>query len=163
MPENDDITSLRRTGANGGWLSRRDRRDRGWDRPWEASPREKEREDVLSDFVGAERAPAVFASLRPGVMEAGKLVEVILGKVDFKSSELLSRIAANWENIVGKDNARQCRPAAIENGVLHIEVFSSAWLFVLNGQKILVSKRVAEFTSGKIGRVLFRQKGAFRR
>ena len=153
---------LRRTKASGGWLVREERRSKGWKRPWEPSHRELERENTLIDFVGEERASSVFASLRPGFKQAGKIAEALVGDYDLKAISLLDHLRANWQDIVGADNASQCRPVLLENDALKIEVFSSTWLYILNSQKILICRRVGEATSGAVKRVHFIQKGTFK-
>ena len=159
--QDKDNALLRRTRTGGGWLAREERRGKRW-RPWEPSIREREREETLVDFVGEERAPSVFASLRPGFKQAGKIAEALLGDCDLKSISLLEHLAANWQDIVGADNASQCRPVLVENDALKIEVFSSTWLYVLNSQRILICRRVGEVTSGAVKRVYFIQKGTFK-
>ena len=160
MAQGSDKTFLRRRKLHGGWLARNDRRSKGWNRPWLPSRREYEREDVLIEFLGEERASSVMASLRPPFQDAGQVASSILGKLDLKSNTILDEITQNWSYVVGADNARQCRPLEIKNDALSIEVFSSSWLFALNCNKSLIARRVFEITSGAVKRVFLVQQGA---
>ena len=160
MAQDNDKALLRRRKVQGTWLARVDRRSKGWSMPGLPSLREHEREQTLADFVGEERAPSVFASLRPAFKDAGKLASSIVGNLDLKSDALLKELARNWTCIMGADNARQCRPLSVENGALSIEVFSASWLFALNCNKPLITRHVFEITSGAVKRVFLVQQGA---
>ena len=163
MAQDNDKALLRRRKVQGTWLAREDRRSKGWSMPGLPSPREYEREQTLADFVGEERAPSVFASLRPAFQDAGKLASSIVGNLDLKSDALLKELERNWTCIMGADNASQCRPLSVENSALAIEVFSSAWLYVLNGMKNVFSRRIAEFSAGAVKRIYFVQQGTTRK
>ena len=162
MAQDNDMAQLRRSKVQRGWLTRNDRRGKGWSSPW-PSPREQERENTLVDFVGEERASSVFADLRPAFQNAGQLASSIVGKLDLEENAILDEISRNWTFIMGADNASQCRPLKVDNGALTIEVFSSSWLFVLNGHRPLISRRVTELTSGAVKRIHFVQQGTTRR
>ena len=163
MAQGSDKPFLRRRKAQGGWLARNDRRSKGWSRPWLPSRREYEREDVLVEFLGEERASSVMASLRPPFQDAGQLANSIFGKLDLKSNTILDEIVKNWTYIVGPDNAKECRPLGVEKEALSIEVFSSSWMFALNCNKPLITRRVFEITSGAVKRVYLVPQGTSRK
>ena len=165
MAQGSDKTFLRRRKLHGGWLARKDRRrkDWEWNRTWLPSRREYEREDVLIEFLGEERAPSVMASLRPPLQNAGQVASSLFGKLDLKSNTILDEIVKNWIYIVGPDNAKECRPQGVEKGALSIEVFSPSWMFALNCNKPLITRRVFEITSGAVKRVYLVPQGASRK
>ena len=163
MAQDNDKSLLRRRKMQETWLAREDRRRKGWSRPWLPSRREYEREETLIDFVGEERAPSVFASLRSAFHDAGQIASSFVENLDLKSKMLLDDLAKNWADLVGKDNAGQCRPLEFKDGTLSIEVFSSSWFFVLNGYKSLITKRISDFTGGEVARIYFVQQGTTRK
>lgn len=137
----------------GNWLTRNDNRHEGefYGIP---SRREREREDLLADFVGEERRAEVFAALRPPVKTVKSLVEAIIQEHPIEDLELLERVQGAWASIAGTDNARQSHPVSIQNTVLNVEVYNSAFMFILNAQlKVVINTRLLNYTNGKLKQV----------
>ncbi|MBQ7651074.1 MAG: DUF721 domain-containing protein [Victivallales bacterium] len=142
-----------RTGI-GGWLTRSDNRNEGefYGVP---SRREREREELLADFVGEERRAEVFASFRPPPKDIKNLLESILSEHPVEDIELLDGLKQNWASIVGGDNAKQCRPVSIDGKRLFVEVYMPAFMFVLRGQlKSVINKRLEAYTNGSLNTVI---------
>lgn len=70
------------------------------------------------------------------------ILENILEKQKPAEESLTSRIINNWENIVTKKGARFCRPVAIKNKVLVVNVSNSAWLHQLTLNKSLILENI---------------------
>ena len=65
---------------------------------------------------------------RRGKLESlGPLLEQVLGDLGDGDSARGLRIAQRWEEIVGSEIARHCRPTGVRGGVLEAEVDSSVW------------------------------------
>ncbi len=138
----------------GGWLTRNDNRNMGefYGMP---SHREREREEVLADFVGEERRAEVFASFRPAPKSIKDVLESFLSKQPVEEIELLDNLRRNWASIVGADNAKQCRPLSMEGKRLHVEVYMPAFMFVLRGQlKSVINGRLSAYTNGRLDTVV---------
>lgn len=150
--EDEKLKSLHLQGN--GWLSRKDNRQAGnfYGYP---SAREREREDVLADWVGEERRAEVFASFRPEAVSAGNVASSILSSVSVQQLNLLDGLKRDWESIVGPVNVRQCQPVSIKRNRLCIGVFASTWLYVLNSQAKLIQARVSAYSHGAISAVVF--------
>jgi len=147
----------------GHWLARDDNGDRQ-DMQRAPSGREMAREYALELWLGEERRADVFAALRPEPASMKTLVDSLMETVDVKDMKLLEQLAVAWPALVGQDNAKQCKPHAIEKNTLLIEVFFSTWMYILKTpqQKSVISRRISDFTSGKISSVSFVPSGAFR-
>jgi len=138
----------------GGWLTRSDNREAG-DFYGVPSRREREREELLADFVGEERRADVFASFRPPPKDVKTLLESILSEHPVEDIELLENLRRNWSSIVGADNAKQCRPLSIDGKRLFVEVYMPAFMFVLRGQlKGVINVRLDAYTNGKLDTVI---------
>ena len=138
----------------GGWLTRSDNKDAGefYGVP---SRQEREREELLADFVGEERRAEVFASFRPPPKAIKNLLESILSEHSVEDIELLEDLKLNWSSIVGADNAKQCRPLSIDGKRLFVEVYMPAFMFILRGQlKSIINGRLEAYTNGKLNTVV---------
>lgn len=165
MPEEKESSGCpaRRRLDDGQWLGRTDNAGvpRLNGRP---SPREQEREDALADWVGEERRAAVFAELRPKSASMETLVNSLLATVNPEEMQLLEELRSHWGELVGDVNARQCAPDTIEGSTLKVNVYNSAWLYILkSGQQAIITRRVSDFTSGRVNALVFKTAGAFRR
>ncbi len=144
----------RRASGVGGWLTRNDNRNAGefYGTP---SRREREREEVLADFVGEERRAEVFASFRPAPKSIKDVLESFLSECSVEDIELLENLRRNWPSIVGADNAKQCRPLSIDGRRLLVEVYLPAFMFVLRGQlKSIINGRLSAYTNGRLDTVM---------
>jgi predicted nucleic acid-binding Zn ribbon protein len=57
----------------------------------------------------------------------GSLVSGVLGDLGLGESARALRVAEGWEQAVGAEVARHCRPGILRDGVLEAVVDSSAW------------------------------------
>lgn len=57
----------------------------------------------------------------------GSLVPRVLGDLGLAGAARVLRLAECWEEAVGPEVARHCRPTALRNEVLEATVDSSAW------------------------------------
>ncbi|MGH0032097.1 MAG: DUF721 domain-containing protein [Myxococcota bacterium] len=65
----------------------------------------------------------------------GRLVPQVLGDLGFEASARVLRISERWEEAVGPEVARHCRPTALRGEVLEATADSSAWCQQLNLQR----------------------------
>ncbi len=137
-----------------GWLTRNDNRQAGefYGMP---SPREREREAVLADWVGEERRAEVFAEFRPEPLAIGNVAASIISSVSVQEISLLDKLKKDWESIVGPVNVKQCQPCTLEGSQLRIEVYTSTWLYILKSQSRIIQGRVEAYSNGAIKAVTF--------
>lgn len=64
---------------------------------------------------------------RSELTPVGSLVPRVLDDLGFGSAARVVRLAERWEEIVGPEVARHCRPDAFRGDVLHASVDSSVW------------------------------------
>jgi predicted nucleic acid-binding Zn ribbon protein len=57
----------------------------------------------------------------------GSVLEGVLKTLDIDLAAPSAEIGRDWEQIVGGEVARHCRPIGMKAGVLHVEVDSSVW------------------------------------
>jgi predicted nucleic acid-binding Zn ribbon protein len=57
----------------------------------------------------------------------GVLVPVVLRDLGLEESARALRVVERWEEAVGEEVARHCRPVAVREGVLEASVDSSTW------------------------------------
>ena len=57
----------------------------------------------------------------------GKLLAQVLDEIGASDSARVLRIAARWEEAIGAEIARHCRPTGLRAGVLEASVDSSVW------------------------------------
>ena len=71
--------------------------------------------------------------MRPGrkrrspLEQVGLLVPKVLSDLGLESSARVVRLSERWEEAVGAEIARHCRPTALRGEVLEATVDSSAW------------------------------------
>lgn len=72
-----------------------------------------------------------------------RLVPRVLDELGFGEAAAVMRVARCWEEAVGSEVARHCRPTALRGSVLEAEVDSSAWCQELRmrGPEILAGLR----------------------
>ena len=150
--EDEKLKSLHQ--KESGWLERKDNRQAGefYGVP---SPREREREAVLTDWVGEARRAEVFAEFRPEPVSIGNVAASIISSVSVQEISLLDRLKKDWESIVGPVNVKQCHPCAVEGSLLRIEVYASTWMYILNSQSKVIQERVKAYSNGTIKTVSF--------
>lgn len=84
----------------------------------------------MADWYGTRRGILEAAQKRQLKSAAG-LVDSVLKDAGLERLGRLDRLRAAWPEIVGADIARQSCPAALNNGVLCVEVANSTWRYVL--------------------------------
>ena len=57
----------------------------------------------------------------------GNLVPGVLAELGFEGANAALRLAACWEEVVGPEVARHCRPALLRGRTLEVRVDSSVW------------------------------------
>ncbi len=57
----------------------------------------------------------------------GKALERLLGSLDAPAVDLLSTVFEQWEDVVGPEAARHCRPVAIEGERLIVLASDATW------------------------------------
>lgn len=57
----------------------------------------------------------------------GRLVPRVLEDLGFEGAARIVAIAERWEEAVGPEIARHCRPSSLRDGTLEARVDSSAW------------------------------------
>ena len=132
------------------WLERRENRNRSHfaRRP---SRRERDREAVLTDWFGPDRAPAEIEALRPPARLAGSVIEEVFENLGMSEGVVLDKLKAAWGGMVGVDGARRSRPIALQHGVLRVEVDNSTWLVQLRQEHYAhVLEAVRHMTGNKV-------------
>jgi predicted nucleic acid-binding Zn ribbon protein len=67
---------------------------------------------------------------------------------------VLTLLAERWEEVVGPAAAAHCRPGAVTDGCLHVEVTEPAWASQIRWQQAEIVRRVADLAGpGAVGRV----------
>lgn len=77
----------------------------------------------------------------------GDALERLLGSMDAPSSDLLSTVFGQWEQIVGADVARHCRPSAVEGDRLVVVATDPVWAGELQWLASSVLARINEAAS----------------
>ena len=57
----------------------------------------------------------------------GSLLPRVLDDLGLEGAQRVLRVVEHWEDAVGSEIARHCRPTALRNGVLEASVDSSVW------------------------------------
>ena len=66
----------------------------------------------------------------------GPVVGQVLGDLGLDAAIAAFRIGELWEEAVGEEIARHCRPVAVRGGVLEAEVDSSVWCQQLQMERV---------------------------
>ncbi len=74
-------------------------------------------------------------------------LERVLGSLGVPSSDLLSTVFHRWEEVVGADVARHCRPVAVEGERLVVTASDSMWASEVRWLADQVLARVNELSS----------------
>ncbi len=65
----------------------------------------------------------------------GAVLEQVLGDLGLRAVAAAHRVGQHWEEAVGPEIARICRPVAVRHGVLEVMVESSVWCQTLQLQR----------------------------
>lgn len=88
-----------------------------------------------------------MASRRDEPIELGDALERVLGSLGAPSADLLTTVFQRWEEVVGAEVARHCRPAAVEGGRLVVLASDPAWASEVRWLADEVVARVNELSS----------------
>lgn len=129
---------------------------------------EKEREELLAAWLGAERTAGVFADMRKPVRKIGDLMEQCLKKLNCGDMVLFSKVRDNWRSIVNSEvAARMLTPVSIRKGILSVEVANPSFQMAYRDPRImsLLVERLKKFTGGEVTEIRFTAHGrnGFRR
>ena len=80
-------------------------------------------------------------------IELADALERVLGSLGAPPSDLLSTVFHRWEEVVGADVARHCRPTAVEGDRLVIVASDSMWASEVRWLAEQVLERVNELSS----------------
>jgi len=121
-----------------------------------ATPEERRREQALTDWYGADQAPAEIAAHRSPARLVSELVDEALGRLGLADVAVLERVRSLWPTLVGADVARRALPVGVRDHVLTVEVNSSTWLYVLEREhRERVTVRLRTATGGEVAEVRF--------
>jgi predicted nucleic acid-binding Zn ribbon protein len=81
----------------------------------------------------------------------GDALERLLGSLDAPPVDLLATVFQRWEEVVGPDVARHCRPAAIEGERLIVLAADATWASEVQWLASAVLARINEMsTAGRL-------------
>lgn len=84
-------------------------------------------------------------------------LERVLGSLDAPPADLLATVFQRWEEVVGADVARHCRPAAIEDDRLVVLASDSVWASEVQWLASEVLARINEMSAaGRLESVIVR-------
>jgi len=82
----------------------------------------------------------------------------VVKEIGLESDILLEKITKNWENIVGKTNAKATKPVTLNDGVLILTVSSPVWMTHTRFYKSSFIEKINNFDNrygGKIHEINF--------
>ena len=82
-------------------------------------------------------------------MELADALERLLGSLDAPPPDLLSTVFQRWEEVVGTDVARHCRPVAVEGDRLVVLASDSTWASEVQWLGARVLARINEMSATK--------------
>lgn len=65
--------------------------------------------------------------MKSGPKRVGEALERLLGTLEVPPTDVLTTVFARWEEVVGAEVARHCRPAAVEGDRLVVVATSPVW------------------------------------
>ncbi len=80
-------------------------------------------------------------------IELADALERVLGSLGAPPADLLSTVFQRWEEVVGTDVARHCRPVAVEGDRLVVEASDATWASELRWLSDRVLARANELSS----------------
>ena len=82
-------------------------------------------------------------------IELADALERVLSSLDAPPADLLSTVFQRWEEVVGTDVARHCRPVAVEGDRLVILASDSVWASEIQWLADRVLARINEMSSSQ--------------
>jgi len=73
-----------------------------------------------------------------------RIVRALVGDMGIGPDILLRKLMARWKEIVGATNARNTRPASLEDGILSVAVSSPIWITQARFHKPHFMKNIRE-------------------
>ena len=109
---------------------------------------------------GATLSPARFrrsgaASATRGPEKVGEVLARVLKRRGLDQELEYQRVLEDWPRLVGSGLARVTRARSVRNGVLVVEVPSSAWAMELNLRRRRIMARLNAGRSVRVRRVIF--------
>ncbi len=83
----------------------------------------------------------------PGPVALSESLDRLLDSLGAPSTDLLSTIFSRWEQVVGTEVARHCRPVALDDDRLVVEAADAAWASELKWLSEELLQRLAEASS----------------
>lgn len=84
-------------------------------------------------------------------MPIGEALERLFGSLDAPPVDLLSTVFQRWEEVVGSEVARHCRPAAVEGERLVVLASDTTWASEVQWLASAVLARINEMsTAGRL-------------
>lgn len=103
---------------------------------------------------GAYRAEAAGSTAR-GPEKVGDVLERVLRRRGLATQMEYQKLLEDWPRLVGAGLARVTRARSVRNGVLVVEVPSSAWAMELNLRRRQIMARLNAGRNVRIKRVMF--------
>ena len=133
-----------------------------WQIPGERPGDTKTRRWFSQERWEMERQRLGISSMRPTPpfrepTWVAEIVHGIAGKFGLGDGVALDALRDRWDEIVGADLARRCRPASLSNGTLAIAVKGAVWMFELRRAQAKVLAAVRATPAGHdVARLAFR-------
>lgn len=128
-----------------------------------ATARDLQREGLVAQWLGDERASQVIGEMRGPGKSIQELVDDSLRKMKLGDTATFNSVRENWSKIVGASVAKMIRPLRLRSGKLVIEAASPSFLMVYR-QPQLQQRLLAELrrvSKGEITQVSFVAQGQY--
>lgn len=86
---------------------------------------------------------------RDGPAAASELLQRLLSTLEKPSPDIIISVFKRWEQVVGADIAKHCRPVAIEGDRLIVAADDPMWASELQWLSEMVLDRLAEVSGGR--------------
>ena len=96
----------------------------------------KDLNELREDWYGPERALDERISSNPQFHPFSDVLDNYMKGIVSEGALILGKIDAEWEDIVGPQNVRLCRPVFFRDGALKIEVNHPAYRLALDTPKM---------------------------
>ena len=109
-------------------------------------------ESILRQWYGKERGAAEMVRYTPETRSISEVLDKVAARVIPPWELKVTQVKDSWLEIAGPENARRCRPAHLNDGVLYIEVFHPAYRLALETPAIKQNllKRIQEITGAEL-------------
>lgn len=89
-------------------------------------------EPLLAQWYGKEQGEAEMLRFTPSPTTLADALDSISGKLISPWTLKAAQLKETWTKVVGKDNARHCTPASLNEGTLYIEISHPAYRIALD-------------------------------